>query len=230
MLDILFKKNLVFTGILLAAAFVANAQTKLPVDKETGKVSYKFTVDLDRSYKTEATYAFAQDWMKQNPGMFQRGNQAAPKLAPSDTNGQKAAVLKLFTNTTPLQAVDPESNRVSGKIVTRYAGGGNGCIRLMYLQYSIVLVAKGNKLHGEITNIVYNHFHPRSYQPQPVFNWSGQMPCDQVNTLEYIQGCESCAAEFQNFYLFLDADMFELINNLRDYAKTSKGVATTGDN
>lgn len=202
------------------------AQAKLPVDEATGKISYKFSVEFDKAYTKQAVYDVVRDWLNSNPETFNRFNTPLVH-SQNDTrkNENREAVLREFQNPNPLQFMDPESDRVSGKVILRYTGGANGCIRLFYIQYAIVMWAEGNTLKGEICNIRYNHFNPRTYQVQPVFNWSGMMPCDENNTLEYLKDCEACHAEFSSFYSFLNNDMQALIGALKDYIKTERGVA-----
>ncbi len=212
--------------MLLASHAVLQAQEKLPYDAASGRIVYKFSVDADKSVKKKALYNLLQDWFYQNTELFSRSNTTDTlKSADKKKNENKEAVLREFANLTPLQHTDPESDRLSGKVILKYTGNSNGCIRLFYVQYALVIIVEDNKLTGEVCNIRYNHFNPKTYQIQPVFNWSGQMPCDEVNTLEYLKDCEVCHDEFAKFSLFLNKDVEELLNSLRSFVKANRAVS-----
>ncbi len=55
------------------------------------------------------------------------------------------------------------------------------------------------------------------------------MPCDEVNTLEYLKDCEACHTEFSNFYSFLNGDVEELINSLKDFVKMNKTLTLNSE-
>jgi hypothetical protein len=221
-------KCLIFPVLLcLVTVQSLSAQTKLPLDSISGKIAYKFTIELDKTYKDKALFQLIRDWFRQNPEIFTRSNTPdTGKVVFTDKkrNDSRNAIIKEFTNAKPLQSIDAETNRLSGKVMLRYTGGVNGCIRLFYIQYSVVLTVIEGKVTGEFSNFVYKHYNPRTYQEQPVFNWSGMMPCDEVNTLEYLMDCEACHKEFNGFYAFLNSDAEELINNLLSFSKKAKGV------
>lgn len=223
-----YKTSFVFTALVMLAYIIVEAQEKLPYDEAQKRIVYKFSIEADKSYKKKVLYDLLQDWFTQQPELFSRSNTndtIRNNTSDKKPNENKEAVLHEFANHTPLQHTDPESNRLSGKVILKYTGGSNGCIRMFYVQYAMVIVVQDNKVTGEVCNICYNHFNPRTYQLQPVFNWSGQMPCDAINTLEYIKDCEVSHAEFNTFYSFLNKDINELINSLRDFLKQNRSVS-----
>jgi hypothetical protein len=226
MLSPFYKISLACAVMLLASHAVLQAQEKLPYDAASGRIVYKFSVDADKSVKKKALYNLLQDWFYQNTELFSRSNTTDTlKTADKKKNENKEAVLREFANLTPLQHTDPESDRLSGKVIMKYTGSSNGCIRMFYVQYALVIIVEDNKLTGEVCNIRYNHFNPNTYQTQPVFNWSGQMPCDEVNTLEYLKDCEVCHDEFAKFSSFLNKDVEELLNSLRSFVKANRAVS-----
>jgi hypothetical protein len=226
MLSPFYKISLACAVMLLASHAVLQAQEKLPYDAASGRIVYKFSVDADKSVKKKALYNLLQDWFYQNTELFSRSNTTDTlKSADKKKNENKEAVLREFANLTPLQHTDPESDRLSGKVILKYTGNSNGCIRLFYVQYALVIIVEDNKLTGEVCNIRYNHFNPKTYQTQPVFNWSGQMPCDEVSTLEYLKDCEVCHDEFAKFSLFLNKDVEDLLNSLRSFVKANRAVS-----
>ncbi len=173
MISSFIKTGFVFAVISLLTSSVLCAQTKLPFDSVSGKVVYKYTWEVDKSLKKKAIYALVQDWFYQQPELFSRTNMpdtAKSVVQDKKRNENKEAVLREFANATPLQHKDPESDRLSGKVILKYTGSNNGCIRLFYVQYALVVIAQENKLNVEVCNIRYNHFNPRTYLAQPVFN------------------------------------------------------------
>ena len=208
------------------------AQTKLPADAATGMISYKFKLETDRATKSKVLLRQVADWFKQNAEVFTRSNTVDTGhqvMTDKKRNESKEAVQQQFANTKPLQSIDPESDRLSGKGIIKYTGLANGCIRLFYVQYNIVITVSDGVVTGDISNFRYSHFNPRTYQSQPVFNWSGSMPCDNVNTVEYIRDCEACHSEFNTFYTFLNTNAEEVINNLKTFMKSEKGITMNTD-
>ena len=226
MLSPFYKTGFVCAIILLASHGVLQAQEKLPYDAASGRIVYKFSLEVDKTVKKKALYNLLQDWFYQNTELFSRSNTTDTlKTADKKKSENKEAVQREFANLTPLQHTDPESDRLSGKVIMKYTGSRNGCMRLFYVQYALVIIVEDNKLTGEVCNIRYNHFNPKTYQTQPVFNWSGQMPCDEVNTLEYLKDCEVCHDEFAKFSSFLNSDVEELLNSLRSFVKVNRAVS-----
>ena len=226
MLSPFYKTGFVCAIILLVSHGVLQAQEKLPYDAASGRIVYKFSLEVDKTVKKKALYNLLQDWFYQNTELFSRSNTTDTlKTADKKKNENKEAVQREFANLTTLQHTDPESDRLSGKVIMKYTGSSNGCMRLFYVQYALVIIVEDNKLTGEVCNIRYNHFNPKTYQTQPVFNWSGQMPCDEVNTLEYLKDCEVCHDEFAKFSSFLNSDVEELLNSLRSFVKVNRAVS-----
>jgi hypothetical protein len=217
----------IILGVLTAPALYA--QVKLPIDPATRMVSYTYSIETDKPIKKQALYQLVQDWLAQTQLFNKANNTAVVKVTDKNSIENKAAAEKEFANPTPLQFVDPESDRLSGKGILRYNGQQGGCIKLFYVQYAVIVIVEDNKLTCQISHFKYNHFHNRNYQPLPVYNWSGNMPCDQVNTLEYLTECESNPTEFSTFYTYINAHAEELNQSLRDFIRTGKAVATNAN-
>lgn len=203
------------------------AQVTLPVDPASRMVSYTYTIDADKPVKKQVLYQLVQDWLAQTQLFNKANSTAVVKVTDKNIAENKAVAEKEFANPTPLQFVDPESDRISGKGILRYNGQAGGCIKLFYIQYAVIVIVEDNKLTCQVSHFKYNHFHNRSYQPIPIYSWSGTTPCDQVNTLEYLTECENSHAEFSNFYAYINAHADELNQSLRDFIRTGKSVATS---
>lgn len=214
-----YQAALVLLVVLLSAANALRGQSSLPVDSASGQVVYRFEIKAAHTQSKKMLYTLSETWLSEQVEKFSRSNDTGnyvPAIPDKKQNENKAAVLKVFANPYPLQHTDPESDRLSGRVILKYTGKSGGCIRLFYVQYAVVIVAEEEKLNIEFCNFRYNHFNPRSYQTQPVFNWSGMMPCDEINTLEYLKDCEQCHAEFADFYNFLNRDVESLFTSLRN--------------
>lgn len=217
----------VMLGLLTTPALYA--QVTLPIDPATRMVSYTYTIPTDKPVKKQALYQLVQDWLAQTPLFNKANSTAVVKVTDKNSMENKAAAEKEFTNLTPLQFVDPESDRISGKGIIRYNGQAGGCIKLFYVQYAVIVIVEDNKLTCQISHFKYNHFHNRNYQPLPIYSWSGNTPCDQVNTLEYLTECENSHTEFSAFYSYINAHAEELNQSLTDFIRTGKSVATSAN-
>lgn len=222
----LYCKTILTAAVFMAACFVSKAQSVLPYDSVTGKTVYQFTIEMDKSYKKDALFQLVQDWYAADATQFNRSNvcDTATVATEKKKNENREAVMKEFQNNSPLQALDPEGNRVTGKVITRYCKPGNDCMRLFYVQYFVVINVQDNRLSCEINDIRYNHFNPRTFTLQRIFNWSNTGNCDPINTIEYLRNCEQCHDEFNGFAAFLNTDISDLMYNLRDFLKENKAL------
>jgi hypothetical protein len=119
-------------------------------------ISYKFKLETDRATKSKVLLRQVADWFKQNPEVFTRSNTADTGhlvITDKKRNESKESVQQQFANTKPLQSIDPESDRLSGKGIIKYTGLANGCIRLFYIQYSIIITVSDGVVTGDISNL-----------------------------------------------------------------------------
>lgn len=212
--------------LLTVCTKITFAQSALPYDAATGKAIYNYTIELDKSFKKERLYQLVQDWYAVDATQFNRTNlcDTAAPVVDKKKNENKEAVLKEFKNEFPLQAVDPEGSRIAGKVITQYCRPQNSCMRLMYLQYFLIINIEDNRLNCQINDVRYNHFNFKTYAPQRIYNWSNTGNCDPINTIEYLRDCEQCHDEFNGLASFLNSDISELIYNLSQFLKTNKAL------
>lgn len=222
----LAQKSVIALLVCLLTTPVLYAQVKLPVDPASRMVSYNYTIQTDKPVNKQALYQLVQDWLAQTQLFNKANNTAVAKVNDKNSIENKAAAEKEFANPEPLQFVDPESDRLSGKGILRYHGQTGGCIKLFYVQYAVIVIVEDNKLTCQISHFKYNHFNSRNYQPIPVYNWNGNIPCDQVNTLEYLTECENNPSEFGAFYTYINTHAEELNQSLINFVNTGKAVAT----
>ena len=204
---------------ILVLASIANntsAQTSLPVNNATQKIAYHFSVPANGNTSNEALYEMATAWFSKHTKEFTRANTSAP----ANTNAKNLEeVNHEFDNSNPVQSLDPSSNRITVRVVSKYFGETGGNIRALYVQcYMIVTVAEG-KINFDLTDFRYNHFNQNNYKFQRVLNWSNSTSLDAVNTLEYLVSNEQCHAEFNKFYSFMNTDMNRMIERFSTSVK-----------
>lgn len=136
-------------------------------DPSTGEVVYREHFKLNTGVSDEQAFELIQKWFTQSPGKFTRQN-----IEQANTNGgdNKAAVEQAFKNAQPLQSIDPESNRVVGRSLIKYYGNANSSIKVMYIEYYVVLEIHGHDLTATISQIRYHHFNAH-YTAQIIYNW-----------------------------------------------------------
>lgn len=211
--------------LLLALASSAIAETKLPVDAATKKVVFKTTLPLRTGVSTDAAFSLAEEWFKSNREQFSRTNRSVSSSSERATfAAQHQAVDKEFENNTPLQSLDPASNRLVGKIIMQYHGNPGGTIHHLYVQCNLILEIEDHQLQLRVTDITYNHFNRNSYQPQRFLNYSNSNACDAVNYIEYLMDCEQSQGEFSVFNEFFNQDVKALFSNLDTYMKGNKAL------
>ena len=211
--------------LLLVLASSVFAETKLPVDAATQKVVFKTTLPLRSGVSTDAAFTLAEEWFKSNREQFSRVNR--PVVSPSEKASfakQHQAVDKEFENNTPLQSLDPASNRLVGKVILQYNGNRGGTIQHLYVQCSLILEIEEHQMQVRVTDITYNHYNMNTYQPQRFLNYSNSNACDAVNYIEYLMDCEQSHEEFSAFNDFFNRDVKALFNNLDTFMKGNKAL------
>lgn len=211
--------------LFLLFSLSAFAQSKLPIDAATGKVSFKTTIPLRAGISNEAAFALVENWFNENPALFSRVNrQLVVGIEKPAVSQQRMAVEEVFANKTPLQALDPASNRIVGKVVMLYHGKSGGGIQHLYVQYCLLLQIENHVLHVSACEVTYNHFSVATFQPQRFLNYSNSNACDAVNYMEYLIDCENRHEEFLAFYDFFNQDVEAIFNNLNGYIMGNKAI------
>lgn len=202
------------------------AQDLLPFDSAAGKIIYRYKIVTDKKCSRETAYALVQEWFEKNPCEFRRCNLNQYGCVAQNPNLRNLEeVEKVFGNPTPLQALDPESNRITGKVVTKYTGDALGLLKVIYLESFLVITISDNAIECEMTDIRYNHFNPKSFLLQRINNWSDFTSLDPVNTVEYLQSNQKCIQDYGKFSKFLNDDYQKLFSHLSAHIKSSKTLS-----
>lgn len=208
-------------SIFYAASVLS--QTSLPVDETTGKVSYCFSIPFRKSISNDAAYEIAQRFFTEHASVCTRSNNTT-RVVEKVNEKNKASLEHEFANETPLQSLNPSERSLSVKVITKYDGGGEGIIHLLYLEYYMVVKINGNQMCCEISDIRYNHVNEKSYNFQRVTNWQNFSSIEPINTIEYLVKNDSGGAEWKYFYSFLNEDVTQLYAQFSAFIKTSGGL------
>ena len=207
-------------------------QSKLPIDSISKKVDFRRIIELDSTFKADQIFSSVKEWFSTNSKNFNRSN------SDKNTNGGDAllgiqranSVLidQLYKNDQPLKLQDPIDKKLIGKGVLKYSATSMGCIRIIYLEYDIIILVKDSKLKVDITNINYTHYNQMHMKQSQIFGWNDEGPCSSKNTIEKLLTCTLCSEEFETFYSFLNIDMSKLVNCLKQYLIDNKKASTVG--
>lgn len=205
---------------------LANAQSSLPVNAATHKVSYRFTVPVSTGFSKENAFEMLQGWVAKNGRVFTRTNDVfAMNAAGNDNNRNFTALEQTFSNVQPLQSIDPESNRLAARVMVKYQGAkAGGCLQVMYVQYYLVLTVKDGAIETEVTDIRYNHFNKKNFGLMRINSWSDYTSCEAISTIEYLVENEHCHDEFCAFATFLNNDVAKLQTQLAAFVESNEAL------
>jgi hypothetical protein len=201
-----------------------NAQSTLPVNAATHKVSYRFSVPVTAGISKEKAFETVQGWVAQNSRVFTRTNDLfAMNAASNDGNKTFTELEQVFNNTQPLQSIDPEGNRLAARVMVKYqSANSNRCLQMMYVQYYLVVTIKDNAIEAEVTDMRYNHFNKKSFQLMRINSWTDYTSCEPISTIEDLIANEHCHEEFCAFATFLNNDVAKLQNQLSAFVQGSQ--------
>jgi len=199
------------------AAFAQNA---LPFDSLKGKVSYIMDIPTQDNLKPENLFEAYKQWFDKEAGLFTRVNNPEYKCYSSQAClERKKEVDRIFANPIPLQSIDPMSKRMATRVVVRYTGDKEALLKLMYLEYYLVLTVQEKSIHAEITDIHYNHLHSKKYTLQRIGNWTNTISAESTNEIEHLMRQELAELpDFQRLFKFLNEDISLLYAQVSDFA------------
>jgi hypothetical protein len=191
-------------------------------DAASGDVIYREHFKLSDGLNSEQAFELIQNWFTKNPGKFTRQN-ASPVAG--NGNANMALVEEAFKNAHPLQSIDPESNRVAGRSLVKYFGNANSSIKVMYIEYYLVLEVHGHELTATISQVKYHHFNTH-YAPQVIYNWQGGRPFDSSDKFETLTSSTNANADISNLSNFLNQDMAKLMTDLKMSLEGNNALAS----
>lgn len=198
--------------IAILLGFSANAQH-----------TYKEYFTVDSNVTEDDAYLMVQDWFTQNPCAFTSQNNDAKGLTCSNRNKQNADVA--FTNSQPLQSVDPHGKKFSARCLAKYADNGNSGISVLYVEYYLMVEIKGSHVTASISPMKYHHFNKSSFAPQQVYSWQGGTPSSAAGNVDELVSNlgKSNTGQLQQF---LKQDTSRLMLALKTHLQEQQALAS----
>ncbi len=201
---------------------IASAAKALAQDPSAGKLKCTFTIPVAANVTNQQAYELAAEWFAKNGSQLTRSNLSEAAQCAQCTNAANLAeVNHEFANSSPVQSLDPESNRIAARVVTKYFGSGSSTIRAMYVQYYLIVSVVEHQIVCEIKDIRYNHFNEHNYQFKRIQNWGNSTSLDPVNTFDYLVANEQSHEEFNKFYSFLNKETNQLVAQFGNYVAST---------
>lgn len=216
-----------FFFLMLAILFTdLSAQTTLPTNRANGKITYHFSIPVNGNVSNEEAYEMASNWFSNHTKELTRSNNSTTPENMSGVNKSNLAEVEHeFKNTVPVQSLDPSSNRMTVRVVTKYFGENGSNIHALYLQYYMIVTVENHQINCELSEFRYNHFNEHSFQFKRILNWSNSTSLDPVATLEYLVENEQSHTEFSKFYSFLNKDLSQMVAHFSNAISTSAAIA-----
>jgi hypothetical protein len=193
------------------------AQVNFPMD-DSGEIVFSGVVQTKNDLSADKIYDNAKEWLSTKSANFNRSN--------SEKNNQGAAVLlgvkksnfenvdALFKNDNPLKLSDKEEKKIVGKIVNKYTGGNTGCVRVIYLEYDLIIEIKDGRYRYKFANFIYTHYNQVKAQQAQIYGWKDEGNCKSKGALTGLLSCEHCEKELNKFYSYINSDVSKLIEEM----------------
>lgn len=211
------KKHLKLLFAVSLTYYSAKAQVDFPRDTN-GEVSFSEVITTKNKLSEDEIYENFKEWFSVKSTNFNRSNSEKNAqgtevwLATTKRNFQ--SIDALFKNDQPLKLSDKESKKLIGKVVNKYTGGTMGCIRVLYLEYDLIVEIKDGRYRYSVTNFTYTHYNQASAKQTQIYGWKDEGECKSKGTLTELLLCDRCEKEFNKFYEYIHADVKELITDM----------------
>lgn len=189
---------------------------KLPYDDESKQVLYRRIIDVDSSLSEKQIYLSLKAWLFDNKKNFSNASK--------ERNADGAEIFFGVPRANTIQLDQghkgdvgetlefPEEFKLITRGSTKFDGSSLGCLRLMYVDFEIKVVAKKGKAKIEIYALRYAHYNQVTLKLMPISAWSDKGPCSSSNEIESLLECDKCNKELTRFYHYLNTK-FENIQN-----------------
>lgn len=193
------------------------ANSTLSLDTETNTVIFRKIVDVDSTLTENQIHSLLKKWIFENRSLLndqnkERGISADEILF---SNNRANTVHKdqehKITNNEIVNYDDQYKSVTKG--VTKYDGTSLGCIRIMFVDFEIKVVAKKGKAKIEIYNMSYSHVNQVTLRKQSLNTISDRGPCSSSNRIEELLNCDNCKDGLSKFYYYLNSYFNTLMAN-----------------
>lgn len=211
-------KKITLTLVLILTFGLCFSQTDFPKNDD-GEISFSEVVKTNNDLSEAEIYENFKEWISTKSSNFNRSN--AEKNAQGSevwlgtTKSNFQHVDALFDNDDPLKLSDKETKKIIAKIVNKYTGGTMGCIRVVYLEYDLIVKIKDGRYKYEIENFVYTHYNQASGKQIQMYGFKDEGDCKSKGDLSELLLCTRCKKEFQKFYSYLKTDITDLVVEMK---------------
>ncbi|MDR0692422.1 MAG: DUF4468 domain-containing protein [Prevotellaceae bacterium] len=193
------------------------AQVNLPMD-DSGEIVFSGVVQTKNSLTADNIFDNAKEWLSTKSANFNRSNSEKNMQGTNVWLGTKKSNFEnidaLFKNDEPLKLSDKEEKKIIGKIVNKYTGGTTGCIRVIYLEYDLIMEIRDGRYRYKIINFTYTHYNQAQGKQSQIYGWKDEGNCKSKGALTGLLSCEHCGKEFDKFYTYINSDMAKFIDEM----------------
>jgi len=212
------KQLLISILVVFALKLQAQSVSVLPIDSITGKVFYKKIIELDTSYNHKKLISLSKQWFSSNIKNFNRSNSDKQQNL-IFAKGNSNDLDNLFFIDQPLTYSDSEEGIVQGRCAIKYTGSSVGLIRVVYIQFDIIIATKNGKAKMECSNFTYAHYNQSNKRASQFYGVKDSGPCKSKGPLEELIPCAPGFGEFDRFFKFIEENVFSLNTDFEFFLK-----------
>ena len=211
-------KRITLILVFILTFVLCFSQTDFPKNDE-GEIYFSEVIKTNNELSETVIYENFRDWISTKSSNFNRSNSEknaqGSEVWLGTTKNNFQHIDALFDNEAPLKLSDKESKKIIAKIVNKYTGGTMGCIRVVYLEYDLIVKIKEGRYKYEIENFVYTHYNQASGKQTQMYGFKDQGDCKSKGDLNELLLCTRCKKEFQKFYSYLKTDISDFIVEMK---------------
>ena len=186
------------------------AQVDFPKNDD-GEISFSEVIQTENDLTSDYIYENFKEWISTKSSNFNRSNSEknaqGKEVWLGTTKSNFQHVDALFKNDEPLKLADKESMKIIGKIVNKYTGGTMGCIRIIYLEYDLIIRIKDGRYKYDIENFSYTHYNQATGKQSQIYGMKDEGDCISKGDLAELLACTRCKKEFEKFYNYMLSDI-----------------------
>ncbi len=194
------KKTLLTTTILLFSILFTYGQVEFPTSN-TGKINYSNIVKVDGVKSEQIQNAFRV--FSETTASFVRknSNKRFPKI---ETYYERDFIVRNISNNSSIV-----------RIVNYYNARNSLCLRLLVMEYDLIIRSKDGRYKYELTNFRYTNYNRNSQKPQQLYGLSDKGLCNSQNTLEKMLECKRGKKSMKKYYNYLHNDNLKLLEEIK---------------
>lgn len=211
------KKTCLIIVFLIAHSY-SWSQLDLSIDDD-GHINFSEVIYTQHELSASQIYENFNEWVLTNSAEFRRSNSEknfqGTEVWLTSTRKNFALVDALFQNDDPLKLSDKESLKLIARIINKYTGSEMGCLRIIYLEYNLIIHIKDSKYKYEITDFTYTHYNQATAKQSQIYGMKDEGPCKSKGNLKELQECERCQGEFRKLDAYLKNDINQFLIEMK---------------